>query len=92
MKKIPQDAYAFNRLPKSERSSLFNVTIVRMGMATSLTQFMLGATLGHRMTFLEAMTATALGSLVLIFVSFGMGYAGMKVCRYERRINYRYFS
>lgn len=78
MKKISQSAYAFSRLPKNERASLFNVTIVRMGIATSLAQFMLGATLGHRMTFIEAMIATSLGSLVLIFVSFGMGYAGMK--------------
>ncbi|HGJ5884669.1 hypothetical protein [Arsenophonus sp.] len=73
-----RDAYAFARLPKEEKSGLFNVSIVRMGLATSLAQFMLGATLGHRMTFIEAMMATTIGSLVLLFVSFGLGYAGMK--------------
>ncbi|MFS1584094.1 MAG: purine-cytosine permease family protein [Candidatus Arsenophonus phytopathogenicus] len=75
---VSKDEYAFKRLPKEEKTSLFNVTLVRMGFATSLAQFMLGATLGHRMTFIEAMIATTLGSLVLIFVSFGLGYAGMK--------------
>jgi len=54
---ISKDEYAFSRLPKEKKVSLFNVTIVRMGMATSLAQFMLGATLGHRMTFVEAMIA-----------------------------------
>ncbi|WGO82169.1 purine-cytosine permease family protein [Arsenophonus apicola] len=73
-----RDAYAFDRLPKEEKASLFNVAIVRMGLSTSLAQFMLGATLGHRMTFIEAMIATTIGSLVLLFVSFGLGYAGMK--------------
>ncbi|WP_334472311.1 purine-cytosine permease family protein [Arsenophonus sp. PmNCSU2021_1] len=75
---VSKDEYAFRRLPKEKKTSLFNVTVVRMGMATSLAQFMLGATLGHRMTFIEAMIATFLGSLALTFVSFGLGYAGMK--------------
>nr|WP_235661293.1 cytosine permease [Candidatus Hamiltonella defensa] len=75
---VSKDEYAFSRLPKEKKASLFNVTIVRMGMATSLAQFMLGATLGHRMTFIEAMIATFLGSLALTFISFGLGYAGMK--------------
>ncbi|QBY46604.1 cytosine permease (plasmid) [Arsenophonus nasoniae] len=76
--KISKDEYVFSRLPEEKKVSLFDITIVRIGMATSLAQFMLGATLGHRMTFIEAMIATTLGSLVLVFVSFGLGYAGMK--------------
>lgn len=78
MEKTASDAYAFNRVPINERVSLFNVTMVRMGMATSLAQFMLGTTLGHGMTFFQAMLATSLGSIILIFVSFGLGYAGMR--------------
>lgn len=31
-----RDAYAFDRLPKKEKSGLFNVAIVRMGLSTSL--------------------------------------------------------
>ncbi|PAV04673.1 cytosine permease [Arsenophonus sp. ENCA] len=76
--KLSKNEYVFSRLPKEKKVSLFDITIVRIGMATSLAQFMLGATLGHRMTFIEAMIATTLGSLVLVFVSFGLGYAGMK--------------
>ncbi|OIV47894.1 cytosine permease [Sodalis sp. TME1] len=78
MEENKRDAYAFNRVPINERVSLFNVTIVRMGMATSLAQFMLGTTLGHGMTFFQAMLATTLGSIILVFVSFGLGYAGMR--------------
>lgn len=75
MHKNYRDAYIFKRVPLKERVSLFNVSIVRMGMATSLAQFMLGTTLGHGMTFFQAMLATFLGSIILVFVSFGMGYA-----------------
>lgn len=78
MHKNYRDAYTFKRVPLKERVSLFNVSIVRMGMATSLAQFMLGTTLGHGMTFFQAMLATFLGSIILIFVSFGLGYAGMR--------------
>jgi cytosine permease len=70
--------YAFSRVPITERVGLLNVVLVRMGMATALSQFMLGATLGHSMTFWQAMLATFLGSLVLEIVSLGLGIAGMR--------------
>lgn len=77
-RKIPEDTYSLDRVPKEARVSLVNVTLVRMGMATALSQFMLGATLGHGMTFWNAMLATCLGSLLLEFVALGLGLAGMK--------------
>ncbi|QBY46576.1 cytosine permease (plasmid) [Arsenophonus nasoniae] len=77
-RKISEDTYSLDRVPKEARVSLVNVTLVRMGMATALSQFMLGATLGHGMTFWNAMLATCLGSLLLEFVALGLGLAGMK--------------
>lgn len=54
------------------------MTLVRVGAITTLAQFMLGATLGHAMTFNQAMLATFLGSLILEFVSLGLGIAGAR--------------
>lgn len=72
------NAYSFSRVPEGARVNLANVTLVRIGMATALSQFMLGATLGHGMSFWQAMLATLLGSLVLECISFGLGLAGMR--------------
>lgn len=70
--------YIFNRVPMSARVNLLTTTLVRTGMTTALAQFMLGATLGHSMTFFQAMLATFLGSLLLQIVSFAVGFAGAK--------------
>ncbi|WP_342462647.1 cytosine permease [Arsenophonus apicola] len=78
MRKILENVYSLNRVPEKAKTSLMNVTLVRMGMATALPQFMLGATLGHGMTFWDAMVATCVGSLIIEFISLGIGFAGMK--------------
>lgn len=70
--------HAYNRVPVTARASLLNATLVRMGVMTSLSQFMVGATLGHSMSFGQAMLATVLGSLLLEMVSLGMGLVGMR--------------
>ncbi|WP_339056468.1 cytosine permease [Candidatus Regiella endosymbiont of Tuberolachnus salignus] len=72
------DDYSLSRIPLNARSSLLSVTLVRVGAITTLAQFMLGATLGHAMTFNQAMLATFLGSLILEFVSLGLGIAGAR--------------
>ncbi|HHH1378519.1 TPA: cytosine permease, partial [Yersinia enterocolitica] len=72
------DDYSVSRLPVSAKSSFISVTLVRVGAITTLAQFMLGATLGHAMTFNQAMLATFLGSLLLQFVSLGLGIAGAR--------------
>ncbi|WGM03731.1 purine-cytosine permease family protein [Arsenophonus nasoniae] len=72
------DHYTLSRVPLSERKGLFTTCIIRIGATTSLVQFMLGATLGHSMTFNQAMIATILGSLFLEFISLGLGIAGAK--------------
>ncbi|AHF77018.1 Cytosine transporter [Sodalis praecaptivus] len=70
--------YTMSRVPLSARVDLLTATLVRTGMTTALAQFMLGATLGHSMTFSQAMLATLLGSLILQIVSMGVGFAGAK--------------
>ncbi|WP_145535952.1 cytosine permease [Yersinia thracica] len=72
------DDYSLSRLPLSAKSSFLSVTLVRVGAITTLAQFMLGATLGHAMTFSQAMLATVLGSLLLQFISLGLGIAGAR--------------
>ncbi len=70
--------FVSSRVPASARVSLFTVAIIRIGATTSLVQFMLGATLGHSMTLSQAMWATLLGSLILEFISLGLGIAGAR--------------
>ncbi|BGI53585.1 MAG: cytosine permease [Candidatus Hamiltonella defensa (Ceratovacuna japonica)] len=65
-------------VPLEARHSLLSVTLVRVGMITALSQFMLGATLGYSMTFAQAMLATFLGSVILQFISLGLGIAGVR--------------
>ncbi|KJV78054.1 permease for cytosine/purine, uracil, thiamine, allantoin family protein [Rickettsia hoogstraalii str. RCCE3] len=70
--------YAISRVPLEARSNLFSVTLIRIGAMTSLAQFMLGALLGYSMTFKQALLATFLGSVILEFVSLGLGVAGAR--------------
>lgn len=72
------DDFVYGRVPCAQRSSLFTVTLIRIGSITALSQFMLGATLGHAMSFWQAMLATLLGSLILEFVGLGLGLAGVR--------------
>lgn len=80
MKKVKKmgshDDYMLSRVPLTERTNLLTISIIRIGATTALTQFMLGATLGHSMTFSQAMLATFLGSFILEFISLGLGIAG----------------
>jgi cytosine permease len=73
-----RDHHTLSRVPLNERIDLLTVCIVRIGATTSLVQFMLGATLGHSMTFAQAMLSTALGSLLLELISLGLGIAGAR--------------
>jgi cytosine permease len=72
------DDHSASRVPPAERSQLVVVTLVRIGAMTSLSQFMVGAALGNSMSFLQAVMATVLGSLVIEFVSLGLGIAGAR--------------
>lgn len=49
-----------------------------MGMLTALDQFMLGAVLGHSMSYSDAFLAITAGSIIFFIATFGLGYAGMR--------------
>lgn len=72
------DDYSLTRVPMSARQSLWSITIVRVGALATISQFMLGATLGYGMTFWQAFWATVLGSVILQIISFLLGYAGAR--------------
>lgn len=72
------DDYLANPVPQTARSSFLSVVLIRIGMMTAMAQFMLGAMLGNSMTFGQAMLATLLGSLILEFISLGLGFAGAR--------------
>jgi cytosine permease len=72
------DDYSLSRVPQSARLSLWSITIVRVGSLATISQFILGATLGYGMTFWQAFWATMLGSVILEVISFLLGYAGAR--------------
>ncbi|MEK4306386.1 purine-cytosine permease family protein [Oceanobacillus sp. FSL K6-0251] len=72
------DDYSLSRVPRSARQSLWSITIIRVGALATISQFILGASLGYGMTFWQAFWATMLGSVILQVISFLLGYAGAK--------------
>lgn len=72
------EQFPVDRVPANYRLPFFGVALVHMGMLTALDQFMLGATLGHGMSFAEAFEAITVGSIIFFVATFGLGYAGMR--------------
>lgn len=72
------DDYSLTRVPMSARQSLWSITIIRVGALATISQFILGASLGFGMTFWQAFWATMLGSIILQAISFLLGYAGAR--------------
>lgn len=72
------DDYSLSRVPQSARQSLWSVTIIRVGALATISQFILGASLGYGMTFWDAFWATMFGSVILQVISFLLGYAGAR--------------
>jgi cytosine permease len=70
--------YPVARVPSKQRMPFFGVALVHMGMLTALDQFMLGAVLGHSMTYIHAFIAITGGSIIFFIATVGLGYAGMK--------------
>ncbi|TWD96563.1 cytosine permease [Neobacillus bataviensis] len=77
-KKHLGDDYSLSRVPKSDRQSLWSITIVRVGSLATISQFLLGASLGYGMTFWQAFWATMFGSVILEVISLLLGFAGAK--------------
>lgn len=72
------DDYSLSRVPQSARLPMWDIMLVRVGALATLSQFMLGASLGYGMTFWQAFWATMFGSVLLQIVSFLLGYAGAR--------------
>lgn len=70
--------YSVSRVPAAARLPFFGVALVHMGMLTALDQFMLGAVLGHQMSYMDAFIAITAGSVIFFIATFGLGYAGMR--------------
>ncbi|MDN5322556.1 MAG: cytosine permease [Clostridia bacterium] len=77
MAEISND-YALERTPLEARKPMWDVFLVRFGAVATMSQFILGATLGYGMTLKGALIATLLGSVLLEIVSFLIGVAGAK--------------
>lgn len=67
--------FSLARVPATARRPFFEVLIIRIGALACVSQVMLGAALGHGLTFQEAFWATMFGSVVLQVVSWAMGAA-----------------
>lgn len=65
-------------VPGSSRVGLIRVTLINIGMMATLSQFMLGATLGHGMRFTDAMVSTFIGSIILSLIGTGIGIIGTR--------------
>jgi cytosine permease len=72
------DDYSLSRVPRSDRQSLWSITIVRVGSLATISQFILGASLGYGMTFWQAFWATMFGSVILEVISLLLGFAGAR--------------
>jgi cytosine permease len=72
------DDYSLTRVPASARYPWLSVAIQRFGQVSSLSQFLLGATLGFGMSFWGAFWALTFGAVILEIVSIFVGIIGMR--------------
>jgi len=72
------DDHSLRRVPDSDKRSMWQVLVVRLGYFACVSQLMLGATLGYGMTFKDAFWAVMFGSVILEVIGFAVGYAAAK--------------
>lgn len=72
------DDFSVQRVPLGARLPLWEVMLIRIGMFSSIAQFLLGSTLGYGMTFKDAFVASFLGTIILEVVSFLIGVIGAR--------------
>ncbi|SHE99262.1 cytosine permease [Caldanaerobius fijiensis DSM 17918] len=70
------DDFALSRVPAEARRPMWEVFMIRFGAVVTLSQFIVGATLGYGMTLKETLIATLLGAVLLEVISFLCGVAG----------------
>ncbi|HEY3686786.1 MAG TPA: cytosine permease [Streptosporangiaceae bacterium] len=78
MAKIGNDDYALSRVPGSARYGFGSMLLQWLAQSGSLSQFVLGATLGVGMRFWDAFWAFTLGAVILEVVIFAIGAAGQR--------------
>lgn len=77
-KPIGNDDHSLRRVPRSARYGFGSMLLQWLGQSGSLSQFVLGATLGVGMGFWEAFLAFTLGAVTLEVVIFFIGWAGQR--------------
>lgn len=65
--------YAFERVPEEKRKNGASIFVVLAGYAISLSNFVLGTTIGSQLSFKDAVFSSLVGNLFLIFVAIVLG-------------------
>lgn len=78
MAAVGNDDFALSRVPRSERYGFGPVLLQWVGNSGSLSQFVLGATIGLSLGFWQATAAFTLGAVLLEIVIFFVGLAGQR--------------
>jgi Purine-cytosine permease and related proteins len=78
VRNIGSDDYALKRVPTDKRYGFWSMLLQWIAQSGSLSQFVLGATLGIGMTFRDAFLAFTLGAVILEVVIFLIGFAGQR--------------
>ncbi|MFI6520552.1 purine-cytosine permease family protein [Spirillospora sp. NPDC050679] len=76
--KLGNDDYALARVPRTARYGFGSMLLQWLAQSGSLSQFVLGATLGLGMGFWDAFLAFTLGAVILEVVIFAIGAAGQR--------------
>ncbi|WP_031469160.1 purine-cytosine permease family protein [Sciscionella sediminilitoris] len=77
-KRLGNDDHSLRRVPRSARYGFGSMLLQWLGQSGSLSQFVLGATLGVGMGFWQAFLAFTLGAVTLEVVIFFIGLAGQR--------------
>ncbi|WP_437583186.1 cytosine permease [Paramicrobacterium sp. CJ85] len=75
---IGNDDFSLRRVPTDRRYGFWSMLLQWLSQSGSLSQFVLGATIGMGMTFRDAFIAFTLGGVILEIVIFLIGYAGQR--------------
>lgn len=73
-----QFEFAFEPVPKEKRKGGFSLFLVLAGYPIAVSNFVTGAAIGYRMTFLDALAAIAVGDAFLIFIAVSTGLASFR--------------
>jgi cytosine permease len=75
---LGHDDYALSRVPRTSRYPWPSVAAQRFGQISALSQFLLGATLGFGLPFLQAFLAFTVGAVLLELVAIAVGVIGQR--------------